>query len=42
MKAIIAIMLGAFILTACNTMDGFGRDVQSGGKKIQNEADEHR
>jgi predicted small secreted protein len=42
MKAIIAIMLGAFILTACNTMDGFGRDVQSGGKKIQHEADEHR
>jgi len=42
MKAIIAIMLGAFILTACNTMDGFGRDVQSGGKKIQHEANESR
>jgi predicted small secreted protein len=42
MKAIIAMILGAFILTACNTMEGLGRDVQGGGKKIQNEANEHR
>ncbi len=42
MKAIIAMILGAFVLTACNTMEGFGRDVQSGGQKIQKEADEHR
>lgn len=41
MKAIIAIILGAFVLTACNTMEGFGRDVQSGGQKIQKEAAEH-
>jgi len=42
MKAIIAMILGAFILTACNTMEGLGQDVQSGGKKISNEANEHR
>ncbi len=42
MKAIIAMILGAFLLTACGTMEGFGQDVQSGGKKISNEAAEHR
>ena len=42
MKAIIAMILGAFLLTACNTMDGFGHDVENGGKKISNEANEHR
>lgn len=42
MKAIIAMILGAFVLSACNTMEGLGRDVQSGGQKIQKEADEHR
>ena len=42
MKAIIAMILGAFLLSACNTMEGFGQDVQSGGKKISNEANEHR
>ena len=40
MKKLIAAILGsAFLLTACNTMEGFGRDVQSGGKKIEKEAD---
>lgn len=42
MKAIIALILGAFVLTACNTMEGFGQDVQAGGKKIENAADNHR
>jgi predicted small secreted protein len=42
MKAIIAMILGAFLLAACGTMEGFGQDVQSGGKKISNEAAEHR
>jgi predicted small secreted protein len=42
MKAIIATILGAFILTACNTMEGFGQDVQAGGKKIEKEADRNR
>ncbi len=42
MKAIIALILGAFVLTACNTMEGFGQDVQSGGKKIEHAADNNR
>jgi predicted small secreted protein len=42
MKAIIAIILGAFVLSACNTMEGFGQDVQAGGKKIERSADEHK
>jgi predicted small secreted protein len=42
MKAIIAMILGAFVLTACNTMEGLGQDVQQGGKKIERSADEHK
>jgi len=42
MKAIIAMILGAFVLTACNTMEGVGQDVQAGGKKIENAADRNR
>jgi len=42
MKAIIAMILGAFILSACNTMEGLGQDVQAGGKKIEKAADDHR
>jgi predicted small secreted protein len=40
MKKLIAAILGAaFLLGGCNTMEGFGKDVQSGGKKIENAAD---
>lgn len=42
MKAIIAMVLGAFVLSACNTMEGLGQDVQQGGKKIERSADEHK
>ncbi|HSN22360.1 MAG TPA: entericidin A/B family lipoprotein [Usitatibacter sp.] len=42
MKAIIAMILGAFVLSACNTMEGFGQDVQAGGKKIENSAERHK
>jgi entericidin B len=42
MKAIIAIILGAFVLSACNTMEGFGQDVQAGGKKIERSAEQHK
>jgi entericidin B len=30
----------AFSLTACNTIQGAGRDVERGGQKIQEEAQE--
>ncbi|MEO5693845.1 MAG: entericidin A/B family lipoprotein [Usitatibacter sp.] len=43
MKKLIAAIIGsAFLLGACSTMEGFGRDVQSGGKKIEREAAEHK
>ncbi len=42
MKAIIAMILGAFVLTACNTMEGFGRDVSNGGQKIEKSAEQHK
>ena len=41
-KALIAAILGAFILTACNTMEGVGQDTQAAGKKIEKEAKEHK
>lgn len=29
-------------LAACNTMEGFGQDVQKGGQEIEEEADENK
>jgi predicted small secreted protein len=29
-------------LTACNTIEGAGRDVEHAGRSIQNEAQEHK
>lgn len=37
-KAIAAILGAAFLLTACNTMEGFGRDVEKTGNKIEQKA----
>jgi predicted small secreted protein len=43
MKALIAMLLGiSFLLTDCKTSEGIGRDLESGGKKIEREATEHR
>lgn len=39
-KAIAAILGAAFLLTACNTMEGFGRDVEKTGDKIEKKAQE--
>jgi len=33
--SLLALMLG---LTACNTMKGFGKDVETGGQKVQGAA----
>jgi entericidin B len=30
------------ITTACNTFEGFGQDVQAGGKKIERAADRNK
>lgn len=45
MKKLIAAILGsAFLLTltACNTMEGFGRDVEKTGDKIEQKARENK
>ena len=41
-KAIAAILGAAFLLTACNTMEGFGRDVERTGNKIEQKAAEKK
>lgn len=33
-------LLSAFALSACNTMKGAGQDIQSGGEKLENKAEE--
>jgi predicted small secreted protein len=41
-KLVAAILAGSFLLTACNTMEGLGRDIEKGGNKIEQEAKEHK
>ena len=44
MKKVIAFLLVAMysLLMGCNTMEGMGKDVERGGEKLKNEANEHR
>ena len=37
-----ALCVGSLSLSACNTMQGAGTDVEKAGQKISNEADEHK
>jgi len=37
-----ALSLGSISLTACNTIQGAGKDVESVGVKVQTEAQEHK
>ena len=37
-KRIIGLVLLGITLAGCNTMAGFGRDIERGGEKIQGEA----
>ena len=43
-KYIILAALIAFntALTACNTMEGMGQDIQKGGENLENSADKHK
>lgn len=38
--ALILSLSALFLLTACNTMKGAGQDIQSGGEKLENKAEE--
>jgi predicted small secreted protein len=44
MKKIVLILaaLSVFSLSACNTMQGAGKDVEKAGDKVQKEAQEHK
>ena len=35
-------LLSIGVLAGCNTTEGFGRDLERGGEKLQHEAQEHR
>jgi predicted small secreted protein len=40
MKKLIALLaLGCVVLAGCNTMAGMGKDIQTGGQKLENAAD---
>ncbi|WP_409523672.1 entericidin A/B family lipoprotein [Nitrincola sp. MINF-07-Sa-05] len=43
-KLLMAIMVGLFALavTGCNTVEGFGKDVQKGGEALEESAEENR
>ncbi|MEN3292029.1 MAG: entericidin [Burkholderiales bacterium] len=40
--SVLSIAAFAFGLTACNTMKGFGKDVERGGEKVQGAADKQQ
>ncbi|MFA6179108.1 MAG: entericidin A/B family lipoprotein [Methylophilaceae bacterium] len=40
--AVVLLVAGVLALTACNTMEGVGKDVQKGGEKIENAADKNK
>ncbi len=35
MKTFVTLILVAFTLTACNTINGMGKDIEKGGEAIQ-------
>jgi predicted small secreted protein len=39
---VMAIAVGSSVLSACNTVQGAGRDVERAGQKVQEEAIEHK
>jgi predicted small secreted protein len=44
MKALLAAIVGAsfLLLGGCNTVEGVGKDVEAGGSKVKQEAQEHK
>ena len=45
MKKLMAILMLALIpglMAACNTMEGMGQDIQNGGQKLEDTADENK
>jgi len=42
MMLLVALSISATTLSACNTVQGVGRDVEKAGQKVQEEAAEHK
>ena len=42
MKSILIFLALALSLAACNTMEGFGKDVKKGGEAIEKAADRNK
>jgi predicted small secreted protein len=40
--SVLSILIVSLGLTACNTMKGFGQDVERGGEKVQGAADRNK
>lgn len=40
--SVLSILILTLGLTACNTMKGFGQDVERGGEKVQGAADKNK
>jgi predicted small secreted protein len=38
MLGLVLVMVGALVLSGCNTVNGFGQDLQAGGQSIQKAA----
>jgi entericidin B len=39
---LVAVLTAAAALSACNTMEGAGQDMQSGGRALENSADRNK
>jgi predicted small secreted protein len=39
---LVVLSLGSISLSACNTVQGAGRDMERAGEKVQQEAQEHK
>lgn len=42
LASILSILIAAYGLSACNTMKGFGQDVQRGGEKVESAAEKNK
>lgn len=40
--SVLSILMFSLSLSACNTMKGFGKDVERGGEKVQGAADRNK